>query len=141
VQVGLDLITAPVKSARKTKIVCTLGPSCWGEAGLAALMDAGMNVARFNFSHGDHAGHGEVLQRLRKVHMDLFGLGSHSRNTLLLPCCYMLVLVLGYFASIITSTVLGCIYAFNCLMLVWVLRNGRLWCDQGLTEVAAAAAR
>jgi hypothetical protein len=45
---------------RKTKIVCTLGPSCWGEAGLAALMDAGMNVARFNFSHGDHAGHGEV---------------------------------------------------------------------------------
>jgi pyruvate kinase len=65
--VGLDLITAPVKSARKTKIVCTLGPSCWSEAGLAALMDAGMNVARFNFSHGDHAGHGEVLTRLRKV--------------------------------------------------------------------------
>jgi pyruvate kinase len=66
-QVGLDLITAPVKSARKTKIVCTLGPSCWGEEGLSSLMDAGMNVARFNFSHGDHAGHAEVLQRLRKV--------------------------------------------------------------------------
>jgi pyruvate kinase len=59
-----------VSMARKTKIVCTLGPSCWGEAGLAALMDAGMNVARFNFSHGDHAGHGEVLQRLRQVHRD-----------------------------------------------------------------------
>ena len=52
---------------RRTKIVCTLGPACWSEQGLAALMDAGMNVARFNFSHGDHAGHGEVLQRLRKV--------------------------------------------------------------------------
>jgi pyruvate kinase len=56
-----------VGMARKTKIVCTLGPSCWSEAGLGALMDAGMNVARFNFSHGDHAGHADVLQRLRKV--------------------------------------------------------------------------
>ena len=66
-QVGLDLITAPVKSPRKTKIVCTLGPACWSEEGLADLIDAGMNVARFNFSHGDHAGHKEVLDRLRKV--------------------------------------------------------------------------
>jgi pyruvate kinase len=64
------LITAPVKTPRKTKIVCTLGPSCWSEEGLAALIDAGMNVARFNFSHGDHAGHGEVLQRLRQVRAD-----------------------------------------------------------------------
>ncbi|KAF6260138.1 pyruvate kinase [Scenedesmus sp. NREL 46B-D3] len=69
-KVGLDLITAPVKSARKTKVVCTLGPSCWSEEGLGALVDAGMNVARFNFSHGDHAGHAEVLQRLRKVIAD-----------------------------------------------------------------------
>ena len=53
--------------ARKTKIVCTLGPACWSDEGLAALMDAGMNVARFNFSHGDHAGHKEVLDRVRKV--------------------------------------------------------------------------
>ena len=30
-------------------------------------MDAGMNVARFNFSHGDHKGHGAVLDRLREV--------------------------------------------------------------------------
>jgi hypothetical protein len=30
-------------------------------------MDSGMNVARFNFSHGDHKSHGEVLDRLRKV--------------------------------------------------------------------------
>ena len=52
---------------RRTKIICTLGPACWSEINLAALMDAGMNVARFNFSHGDHQGHTEVLQRLRKV--------------------------------------------------------------------------
>ena len=59
-QVGLDLITSPVTVPRKTKIVCTLGPACWSEEGLAALLDAGLNVARFNFSHGDHKGHLEV---------------------------------------------------------------------------------
>jgi len=47
--------------------VCTLGPSSWSEEGLSKLIDAGMNVARFNFSHGDHAGHKDVLDRLRKV--------------------------------------------------------------------------
>jgi len=52
---------------RKTKIVCTMGPSCWDEDTLGALIDAGMNVVRFNFSHGDHAGHAEVLARVRKV--------------------------------------------------------------------------
>ncbi len=44
-----------------------MGPKCWDEQTLAALMQAGMNMARFNFSHGDHAGHGAVLQRVRKV--------------------------------------------------------------------------
>ena len=38
------------------------GPACWSEEGLAQLMDAGMNICRFNFSHGDHAGHQEVLR-------------------------------------------------------------------------------
>jgi pyruvate kinase len=78
-QVGLDLITAPVKTPRKTKIVCTLGPSCWSEEGLAALIDAGMNVARFNFSHGDHAGHLEVLERVRKVKLPECVAGFETR--------------------------------------------------------------
>jgi pyruvate kinase len=50
---------------RKTKIVCTIGPSCWSQEMLGKLIDAGMNVARLNFSHGDHATHGETLSRLR----------------------------------------------------------------------------
>ncbi|CAI5714277.1 hypothetical protein KXD40_008179 [Peronospora effusa] len=50
---------------RKTKIFCTLGPACWSEEGLLELIDAGMNVARFNFSHGDHASHLACLNRLR----------------------------------------------------------------------------
>jgi pyruvate kinase len=65
--VNLDLIAAPIQSPRKTKIVCTLGPACWSEEGLAALMDAGMNVARFNFSHGEHSSHKEV-RRLQQSH-------------------------------------------------------------------------
>lgn len=50
---------------RRTKIVCTIGPACWSQEKLGELIDAGMNVARLNFSHGDHAGHGETLGRLR----------------------------------------------------------------------------
>ena len=49
---------------RKTKIVCTIGPSTDNEEIMRALMLSGMNVARFNFSHGDYATH---LQRLQQV--------------------------------------------------------------------------
>ncbi|GIL58673.1 hypothetical protein Vafri_13670 [Volvox africanus] len=62
-----DILDHGLPAGRKTKIVCTLGPSCWSEEGLAQLLDAGMDVARFNFSHGTHAAHQEVLDRLRKV--------------------------------------------------------------------------
>ena len=54
---------------RKTKIVCTLGPSTDKEGVLKRLIEEGMNVARFNFSHGDHEeqlGRLQMLQILRK---------------------------------------------------------------------------
>ena len=52
---------------RKTKIVCTMGPKCWDEQTMSELIDEGMSVARFNFSHGDHEAHQGVLDRFRKV--------------------------------------------------------------------------
>src|SRR5436309_11900542 len=51
--------------SRRAKIVCTLGPACDSPEGLANLIDAGMDVARFNFSHGSHDEHGARLTRLR----------------------------------------------------------------------------
>ncbi len=54
---------------RKTKIICTLGPSTDKEGVLESLMKAGMNVARCNFSHGSHEEHRErfeLVKRLRK---------------------------------------------------------------------------
>ena len=52
---------------RRAKLVCTLGPACDSEANLEALIQAGMDVARFNFSHGTHEEHGARLGRLRKA--------------------------------------------------------------------------
>lgn len=52
---------------RRTKIFCTLGPACWEVPQLEQLIEAGMNVARFNFSHGDHDGHKACLDRLRQA--------------------------------------------------------------------------
>lgn len=74
-QITLDRIKARTSTThRRTKIVCTMGPASWSKEGIGTLMDAGMNVARFNFSHGDHEGHGAVLDRLRDV------AGEKSRN-------------------------------------------------------------
>ena len=50
---------------RKSKIVCTLGPSCWDTDTLIQMIDAGMGVARLNFSHGSHEAHGNTLANLR----------------------------------------------------------------------------
>jgi pyruvate kinase len=50
---------------RKVKIVCTLGPSTSGVERLVQLMEAGMDVARLNFSHGDHAGHRQTFSEVR----------------------------------------------------------------------------
>ena len=50
--------------ANKTKIVCTIGPASESPDMMRQLLEAGMNVARLNFSHGDFAGHAKVIANL-----------------------------------------------------------------------------
>ena len=52
---------------KRTKIICTMGPATDNEAVLGALMDHGMDVARFNFSHGDHEEQHNRFELLKKV--------------------------------------------------------------------------
>lgn len=52
---------------RKTKIICTIGPACTNEAILEEMVRSGMNVARLNFSHGDHAEHAERIAMIRAL--------------------------------------------------------------------------
>ncbi len=64
---------------RRTKIICTLGPTSTNEKTLAKMLRAGMNVARLNFSHGTHEEHRKNIALFRSV-----------RDKLKLPAAVML---------------------------------------------------
>src|SRR4051794_19590168 len=51
----------------RTKIVATIGPACWNEATLGALMDAGVSTVRFNFSHAEPAITAEKMALVRRL--------------------------------------------------------------------------
>ncbi len=52
---------------KHTKIICTIGPACDDETVLTAMIRAGMNVARLNFSHGSHAEHKARIDRIKRL--------------------------------------------------------------------------
>ncbi len=52
---------------KKTKIVCTIGPKTESVEKLTELVNAGMNVMRLNFSHGDYVEHGTRIANFRQV--------------------------------------------------------------------------
>ena len=56
---------------RKTKIVCTIGPVTASFEMLENLAAAGMNIARLNMSHGDHASHALVIKHIRTLNKRL----------------------------------------------------------------------
>ncbi|CAI2367740.1 unnamed protein product [Moneuplotes crassus] len=62
-----DILKPTDVTERKSKIICTLGPSCSTLEVLLQMLDAGMNVARLNFSHGDHESHAEMVNKLREA--------------------------------------------------------------------------
>ena len=52
---------------RKTKVICTIGPSVSSKEGIENLLEVGMDVARLNFSHGSYDEHKEVIDHLHKA--------------------------------------------------------------------------
>ena len=66
-------------SMRRAKIVCTLGPATSTYDQIRQLIESGMNVARLNMSHGEHAVHAESYANVRRAAKEL---GVH-RSTLL----------------------------------------------------------
>ena len=69
---------------KKTKIVCTLGPASTNETTLEQMLKNGMNIARLNFSHGDHEGHKKTIRLFRSVR-DRLGLPA----AILLDTCLL----------------------------------------------------
>lgn len=56
---------------KKTKIVCTVGPTSSDRKTFKTLVEEGLDVARFNFSHGDHQQHKEIMEMVRSVREEL----------------------------------------------------------------------
>ena len=63
----------------QTKIICTIGPASDSYEVMKALVEAGMDVMRMNFSHGSHADHLERMNTLDKVNKEL---GTHIASLL-----------------------------------------------------------
>ncbi|KAL6784720.1 PYK1 [Auxenochlorella protothecoides x Auxenochlorella symbiontica] len=61
------ILSTHLTGGNKTKVICTLGPACNNVETLKQMLVAGMNVARFNFSHGSHEYHQGVLDNLREA--------------------------------------------------------------------------
>ena len=57
--------------SRRTKIVATIGPATDSPQMIRALIEAGLDVARLNFSHGDHESHGRVIKLIREISAEL----------------------------------------------------------------------
>ncbi|HOT41423.1 MAG TPA: pyruvate kinase [Syntrophorhabdaceae bacterium] len=56
-----------MEQRRKARIVCTLGPATSSDRKIKALIESGMDVARLNFSHGDHKSHRDIFARIRRI--------------------------------------------------------------------------
>lgn len=61
------MYNAPTLPLCKTKLVCTIGPATDSPAMLEQMLEAGMTIARLNFSHGDFRRHGDTIQRIRQA--------------------------------------------------------------------------
>ena len=94
----------------KTKIVCTLGPASRSVEMLEKLLKAGMNVARFNFSHGTHEYHQETLNNLRAAMHNTGILCAVMLDTKVTFCSMPSLKFLKFYSYFF--------YYFGCVMLI-----------------------
>ncbi|MBF0523350.1 MAG: pyruvate kinase, partial [Candidatus Omnitrophica bacterium] len=59
-----------MKIKRETKIICTLGPASSAKSVLIKMAQAGMDVVRLNFSHGDYAQHDQMIKTVRAINKE-----------------------------------------------------------------------
>ena len=76
---------AGFRSTRRTKIICTIGPTSCSEEMLQTLAINGMNVARLNLCHGTHEWHRDIIQRIRKLNKEN-GCALQPSSRLYAPC-------------------------------------------------------
>src|SRR5487761_2255144 len=67
----MDKVAGFEHSIKRTKIVATVGPACDTYEGLVALVTAGVNVFRLNFSHGSHEAKASIIEIIRKINSTL----------------------------------------------------------------------
>jgi len=96
----------------KTKLVCTLGPASRTVPMLEKLLRAGMNVARFNFSHGTHEYHQETLDNLRQA---MHNTGILCAVMLDTKVCLSLCLLCHGFARSAAVTCFSCMFGLAML--------------------------
>ncbi len=66
-----DTTLKPAHKLRKTKVIATIGPACDHIDTLKEMVEAGMNVARLNLSHGDVQSHSRTLERVRQAALEM----------------------------------------------------------------------
>ena len=71
--------------SRRAKIVCTLGPATSSAEQIARLVEAGLDVARLNLSHGSYADHEVAFARVRAASSAAAALDTHLTGATVLP--------------------------------------------------------
>ena len=134
----------------KTKIICTIGPSSWSVEILHRLADAGMNVARLNFSHGSHEQHARTIEKIKQIRketghnigilQDLSGpkirTGNLPEEGVVLEDDSLVRLVPGREFDTAASPL--CIPVEYPNLLADIKENTRILLDDGLLELTAA---
>ncbi len=70
------MVSSPDIDKRKAKIVCTIGPASSEKRIISLMIKRGMNVARLNFSHGDHETHRRRIELIREIAKELQNTGG-----------------------------------------------------------------